>query len=51
MEKHLLISKGCKGWGGPLTITPGQGKRLRTSPGGSVPGRRPPERTDRLAFH
>ncbi len=43
MEKHLLISKGCKGWGGPLTITPGQGKkRLRTSPGGSVPGRRPP---------
>ncbi len=26
MEKHLLISKGCKGWGGPLTITPGQGK-------------------------
>ncbi len=25
MEKHLLIGKGCKGWGGPLTITPGQG--------------------------
>ncbi len=37
MEKHLLISKGCKGWGGPLTITLGQGKRLRTLPGGSVP--------------
>ncbi len=51
MEKHLLISKGCKGWGGPLTITPGQGKRLRTSPGDPSPGRRPPERTDRLAFH
>ena len=28
MEKHLLISKGCKGWGGPLTITPGQGKKI-----------------------
>lgn len=37
MEKHLLISKGCKGWGGPLTITPGQGKRLRTSPGDPSP--------------
>ena len=28
MEKHLLISNGCKGWGGPLTITPGQGKKI-----------------------
>ncbi len=51
MEKHLLISKGCKGWGGPLTITLGQGKRSRTSPGVSAPGRRPPERTDRLALN
>lgn len=37
MEKHLLISKGCKGWGGPLTITLGQGKRLRTLPGDPSP--------------
>lgn len=52
MEKHLLISKGCKGWGGPLTITPGQGKKIAYITGGiRPPGRRPPERTDRLAFH
>ncbi len=52
MEKHLLISKGCKGWGGPLTITPGQGKKIAYITGGDPsPGRRPPERTDRLAFH
>ncbi|CAH5357421.1 hypothetical protein AI2893V1_3005 [Klebsiella pneumoniae] len=38
MEKHLLISKGCKGWGGPLTITPGQGKKIAyITGGGSVP--------------
>lgn len=51
MEKHLLISKGCKGWGGPLTITPGQGKKIAYITGDPSPGRRPPERTDRLAFH
>ncbi len=52
MEKHLLISKGCKGWGGPLTITPGQGKKIAyIDRGDPSPGRRPPERTDRLAFH
>ncbi len=52
MEKHLLISKGCKGWGGPLTITPGQGKKdCVHHRGDPSPGRRPPERTDRLAFH
>ena len=50
MEKHLLISKGCKGWGGPLTITPVREKDC-VHHRGSVPGRRPPERTDRLAFH
>ncbi|STR46698.1 type III effector Hop protein [Klebsiella oxytoca] len=27
MEKHLLISKGCKGWGGPLTINISQAKK------------------------
>ena len=38
MEKHLLISKGSKGWGGPLTVNIGQAKRLRISPVGCVPG-------------
>lgn len=33
MEKHLLISKGSKGWGGPLTIDIHQSKRLLISPG------------------
>ncbi|HBR2627595.1 TPA: four-carbon acid sugar kinase family protein [Klebsiella pneumoniae] len=37
MEKHLLISKGCKGWGGPLTITPGQGKKIAYITGGIRP--------------
>lgn len=52
MEKHLLISKGCKGWGGPLTITLGQGKKIAYITGGI----RPPvvdrlSETDRLALH
>ena len=37
MEKHLLISKGCKGWGGPLTITLGQGKKIAYITGGIRP--------------
>lgn len=36
MEKHLLISKGCKGWGGPLTITLGQGKKIAYITGASA---------------
>ena len=32
-----MISKGCTGWGGPLTITPGQGKKIAYITGGIRP--------------
>ncbi len=44
MEKHLLISKGSKGWGGPLTVTIPAGKKIAYITGGI----RPPV-VDRLA--
>ncbi len=44
MEKHLLISKGSKGWGGPLTVNLGQVKKIAYITGGI----RPPV-VDRLA--
>lgn len=37
MEKHLLISKGCKGWGGPLTINIGEPKKIAYITGGMCP--------------
>lgn len=37
MEKHLLISKGCKGWGGPLTINISQAKKIAYITGGICP--------------
>ena len=37
MEKHLLISKGSKGWGGPLTIDIHQSKKIAYITGGLVP--------------
>ena len=37
MEKHLLISKGSKGWGGPLTINTNQAKKIAYITGGLVP--------------
>lgn len=37
MEKHLLISKGSKGWGGPLTVNIGQAKKIAYITGGMRP--------------
>ncbi|HDU4643108.1 TPA: four-carbon acid sugar kinase family protein [Klebsiella aerogenes] len=37
MEKHLLISKGSKGWGGPLTVNIGQAKKIAYITGGMCP--------------
>ncbi|MFS2222836.1 four-carbon acid sugar kinase family protein [Pantoea sp. B65] len=37
MEKHLLISKGSKGWGGPLSINIPQGKKIAYITGGIRP--------------
>ncbi|WP_256853162.1 four-carbon acid sugar kinase family protein [Pantoea sp. Fr+CA_20] len=37
MEKHLLIGKGSKGWGGPLTIPSGQNKKIAYITGGMCP--------------
>lgn len=37
MEKHLLISKGSKGWGGPLKVTLGQPKKIAYITGGIRP--------------
>ncbi|ECD5048394.1 four-carbon acid sugar kinase family protein [Salmonella enterica subsp. enterica serovar Everleigh] len=37
MEKHLLINKGSKGWGGPLTISIGQEKKIAYITGGICP--------------
>ena len=37
MEKHLLISKGCKGWGGPLTVQLGEAKKIAYITGGICP--------------
>jgi sorbitol-specific phosphotransferase system component IIBC len=38
MEKHLLISKGSKGWGGPLTIDIHQSKKIAYITGDWFPG-------------
>lgn len=37
MEKHLLISKGCKGWGGPLAIDISREKKIAYITGGFCP--------------
>lgn len=37
MEKYLLISKGSKGWGGPLTINISQAKKIAYITGGICP--------------
>ncbi|MFC0141312.1 four-carbon acid sugar kinase family protein [Erwinia mallotivora] len=37
MEKHLLISRGSKGWGGPLTIDISQAKKIAYITGGICP--------------
>jgi uncharacterized protein YgbK (DUF1537 family) len=37
MEKHLLISKGSKGWGGPLSINISQAKKIAYITGGICP--------------
>jgi sorbitol-specific phosphotransferase system component IIBC len=42
MEKHLLIGKGSKGWGGPLKVTLGQPKKSPISRGHSPSRCRPP---------
>ncbi len=34
MEKHLLISKGCKGWGGPLSYHARSGEKIAYITGG-----------------
>lgn len=37
MEKHLLISKGSRGWGGPLTLATGGAKKIAYITGGICP--------------
>ncbi len=37
MDKHLLISKGSKGWGGPLTVEISQPKKIAYITGGIRP--------------